>query len=152
MPALAKQISGDHYVEGQYNVHLQPITDIHLNKKLPAGNLPVSDPAYSYILGTIGILILLIACINFVTLSIGRSTTRALEVGVRKVMGAERPQLIRQFWGEALLMVLVSFAIAMGLSFLALKPFNAISNKELVFASMDLLLYFLQVLLCLLGL
>ena len=61
----------------------------------------MSDPAYSYILGTIGFLILLIACINFVTLSIGRSATRAMEVGVRKVMGAERPQLIRQFWGEA---------------------------------------------------
>ncbi len=134
IPALAKQISGDRYVEGQYNVHLQPITDIHLNKKLPAGNLPISDPAYSYILGTIGILILLIACINFVTLSIGRSTTRALEVGVRKVMGAERPQLIRQFWGEALLMVVISFAIAIGLSLLALKPFNAIASKDLVFA------------------
>ena len=67
-PALVKKIAGDNYKEGQYNLHLQPITDIHLNKKLPAGNQPVSDPAYSYILGTIGILILLIACINFVTL------------------------------------------------------------------------------------
>ena len=114
-PALIKQIAGDNYKEGQYNLHLQPITDIHLNKKLPAGNQPVSDPAYSYILGTIGILILLIACINFVTLSIGRSATRAMEVGVRKVMGAERPQLIRQFWGEALLMVIISFVIAIGL-------------------------------------
>jgi putative ABC transport system permease protein len=133
-PALVKQIAGDNYKEGQYNLHLQPITDIHLNKKLPAGNLPVSDPLYSYILGTIGILILLIACINFVTLSIGRSATRAMEVGVRKVMGAERPQLIRQFWGEALLMVVVSLLFAIALSLLFLKPFNLITNKELTLA------------------
>ncbi len=132
IPALAKKIAGDNYKPGEYNVYFQPITDIHLNKKLPAGNSAVSDPAYAYILGTIGILILLIACINFVTLSVGRSTTRALEVGVRKVMGAERPQLMRQFWGEALLTVLISFSIAILLSFLFLKPFNAIASKELM--------------------
>ena len=113
-------------------MHLQPITDIHLNKKLPAGNLPVSDPSYSYILATIGFLILLIGCINFVTLSIGRSATRAMEVGVRKVMGAERPQLIRQFWGEALLVVLFSLVVAIVFSYLLLKPFNAIVGRELI--------------------
>lgn len=133
-PALVKKIAGDNYKEGQYNLHLQPITDIHLNKHLPAGNLPVSDPSYSYILGTIGFLILLIGCINFVTLSIGRSTTRAMEVGVRKVMGAERPQLIRQFWGEALLVVLFSLLVAIVFSFLLLKPFNAIVGRELLLA------------------
>ncbi len=131
IPALAKKIAGDNYTPGEYNIYFQPITDIHLDKKLPAGNSAVSDPAYAYILGTIGILILLIACINFVTLSVGRSTARALEVGVRKVMGAERPQLIRQFWGEALLMVFISFAIAVGLSYLFLQPFNVIAGKEL---------------------
>jgi putative ABC transport system permease protein len=132
LPAMVKQIAGKDYVEGEYNLHLQPITDIHLNKKLPAGNQPVSDPAYTYILGTIGLLILLIACINFVTLSVGRSATRAMEVGVRKVMGAERPQLIRQFWGEALLLVLLSVVIAIALSLLLVKPFNAIVSRELV--------------------
>ncbi|HZI54307.1 MAG TPA: ABC transporter permease, partial [Chitinophagaceae bacterium] len=133
-PGLVKKIAGDNYKEGQYNLHLQPITDIHLNKKLPAGNLPVSDPSYSYILATIGFLILLIGCINFVTLSIGRSATRAMEVGVRKVMGAERPQLIRQFWGEALLVVLFSLFVAIVFSYLLLKPFNAIVGRELILA------------------
>jgi putative ABC transport system permease protein len=152
LPALVKQVAGDNYKEGQYNLHLQSIKDIHLNKKLPAGNLPVSDPAYSYILGTIGILILLIACINFVTLSIGRSTTRAMEVGVRKVMGAERPQLIRQFWGEALLMVFVSFVIAVCLSFLFLKPFNVIAHKELVLAFDSFTILFFTIIIALVGL
>ncbi|HEY6503046.1 MAG TPA: ABC transporter permease [Chitinophagaceae bacterium] len=152
IPALVKQIAGEDYKEGQYNIHLQPMTDIHLNKKLPAGNLPVSDPAYSYIIGIIGILILLIACINFVTLSIGRSTTRALEVGVRKVMGAERAQLIRQFWGEALLMVIVSFIIAAGLSVLFLNPFNSIVNKELVLAFDGFTILFFAAIIVLVGL
>ena len=96
-----KQQLGEDYKEGGFIVHLQPLTDIHLNTVLPTGIEPTSNPKYSYILGTIGVLILLVACINFITLSIGRSTTRAMEVGVRKVMGAERQQLIRQFWGEA---------------------------------------------------
>ena len=133
-PTLVKKIAGDNYKEGQYNLHLQPITDIHLNKALPAGILPVSDPSYSYILGTIGFLILLIGCINFVTLSVGRSTTRAMEVGVRKVMGAERPQLIRQFWGEAILVVLFSLIVAIIFSLLLLKPFNSIVGRELILA------------------
>jgi putative ABC transport system permease protein len=84
------------------------MTDIHLNNDLPAGIEAVSNPKYSYILGTIGILILLVACINFIILSVGRSATRAMEVGVRKVMGAERQQLVRQFWGEAVLVTMIS--------------------------------------------
>ena len=104
IPSIMQPLVTKNYKPGEYNVRLQPMTDIHLNDVLPAGNQPVSSPKYSYILGTIGILILLIACINFVTLSIGRSTSRALEVGVRKVLGAERQQLVRQFWGEALLL------------------------------------------------
>ncbi len=152
IPGLVKQIRGDDYKAGEYNLHLQPITDIHLNKKLPAGNLPVSDPAYSYILGTIGFLILLIACINFVTLSIGRSATRALEVGVRKVMGAKRPQLIRQFWGEALLMVIVSFIFAIGFAVLFLRPFNLIAGKELVLAFDGITVLFFTSIIVLVGL
>ena len=131
IPSIMQPLVTENYKPGEYNVRLQPITDIHLNDVLPAANQPVSSPKYSYILGTIGILILLIACINFVTLSIGRSTTRALEVGVRKVLGAQRQQLVRQFWGEALLLSLMALIIGVVLAIICLKPFNQLANREL---------------------
>jgi len=131
IPAMMKQALGEDYSEGGFELYMQPITDIHLNNKLPAGIQPISNPKYSYILATIGLLILLVACINFITLSIGRSSTRAMEVGVRKVMGAGRQQLVRQFWGEAFLLTLVSVIIGLGLSFLLISPFNQIISREL---------------------
>ncbi|HNR08232.1 MAG TPA: ABC transporter permease [Saprospiraceae bacterium] len=152
IPALVKRISGDQYVEGEYNVYLQPITDIHLNNKLPAGNAPVSDPMYSYVLGFLGILILLIACINFITLSLGRSSTRALEVGVRKVLGAARTQLIRQFWGEALMFTFIALGIAIGLSYLLLGPFNQLANRQLTLHLDGFTVMFLLALVVLVGL
>src|SRR5258706_16212743 len=109
------------------------MTDIHLDTFLPAGNEPTSNPKYSYILATIGILILLLACINFITLSIGRSTTRAMEVGVRKVLGAEKNQLISQFWGEAILLTLVSVLIGLILATTLIEPFNMLIQKNLSF-------------------
>src|SRR5205085_7176026 len=130
-PNMMKQVLGEDYKEGGFTIHLQPMTDIHLNTILPAGNEPTSNPKYSYVLATIGILILLVACINFITLSIGRSATRAMEVGVRKVLGAERRQLIRQFWGEAFLLTLVSVFIGLILAASLVKPFNQLINRNL---------------------
>jgi len=133
LPQMVKQNLGEDYKEGAYTVHLQPITDIHLNNSLPSGNQPISNPKYSYILACVGVLILLVACVNFITLSIGRSTTRALEVGVRKVLGAERRQLIRQFWGEAFLLTVCSVVIGLLLSIVLLRPFNLLINQDLRF-------------------
>jgi putative ABC transport system permease protein len=130
---MLKQQLGEDYGSEEFNMYLQPLTGIHLDNSLPAGNQPVSNPKYSYILATIGILILLVACINFITLSVGRSTTRALEVGVRKALGAERKQLIRQFWGEALLVTLISVVVGLIVAFALIKPFNQIINRHLVF-------------------
>ena len=132
LPMMVKSQLGEDYVEGNYILNFQPLTDIHLNNKLPEGNEPISNPKYSYILSTIGLLILLIACVNFVTLSIGRSTTRALEVGVRKVLGAQRVQLIGQFWGEAVLLVFAAMVMGIIIARLALPAFNDISNKQLL--------------------
>jgi len=130
---MLKQQLGDDYGSEQFDMHLQPITTIHLDSSLPSGIQPVSNPKYSYILATIGILILLVACINFITLSVGRSTTRAVEVGVRKALGAERKQLIRQFWGEALLVTFVSVVIGLVVAIALLKPFNQVVNRHLIF-------------------
>ena len=131
-PMLKQQLAQD-YGSEEFNMYLQPITAIHLNNSLPAGIQPISNPKYSYILATIGILILLVACINFITLSIGRSTTRALEVGVRKALGAERKQLVRQFWGEALLVTLISVVAGLLVAVALIKPFNQIINRHLIF-------------------
>lgn len=130
-PSMVKQNLGEDYKEGGYIVSLQPITNIHLDTSLPAGIEPTSNPKYAYILLTIGILILLVACVNFITLSVGRSATRAMEVGIRKVLGAERKQLIRQFWGEAVLLTIISVLIGICLTVFFIKPFNQIINRQL---------------------
>ena len=130
-PSMVKQNLGEDYKEGGYMITLQPITKIHLDTNIPAGIEPISNPKYSYILLSIGILILLVACVNFITLSVGRSATRAMEVGVRKVLGAERQQLIRQFWGEAILLTVISVIIGIVLSVLLVNPFNQVVNRQL---------------------
>ncbi len=151
-PSMIKQHHGTNYKEGHYMVSLQPMTEIHLDTTLPAGIEPTSNPKYSYILLTIGILILIVACINFITLSVGRSATRALEVGVRKVMGAERIQLIRQFWSEAIIVTLIAFVIGLGLAYLLVKPFNQLISRQLVL-EFDLLFFgFCLVTIVLIGL
>ena len=130
-PSMVKKNLGEAYKEGGYIVNLQPIKKIHLDTSLPAGIEPISNPKYSYVLLTIGILILLVACVNFITLSVGRSATRALEVGVRKVLGAERQQLIRQFWGEAILLTIISVILGIILAVLLVNPFNHLINRQL---------------------
>ena len=109
--------------------HLNPLPEIHLNS--------VSDPMYSYILSGIAIAILLIACINFMTLSIGRSSKRSKEVGMRKVVGAFRHQLMFQFWGEAFLICGISMILGVVLAEAFLPVFNALSGKTLVFNYME---------------
>ena len=151
-PAMLKQQLGEDYGKEEFNIYLQPLTSIHLDNVLPAGNQPVSNPKYSYILASIGILILLVACINFITLSIGRSTTRALEVGVRKALGAERKQLIKQFWGEALLVTIISVAIGMIAAVALLKPFNQLINRNLSLHFDPIFILFSVLLICIIAL
>lgn len=130
-PAMMHQALGEEYNEGEYEVGLQPIADIHQNIEFPVGIASVNDPTYSYILGGIALLILLIACVNFMTLSISRSTSRAKEVGIRKTIGAERHHLMYQFWGEALLMTVFSVSIGALISEFLLPFFNQLSGTEL---------------------
>jgi len=112
---------------------LQPFTDMHLNKDLRAQNglTDASDPVYSYILSGIALFILLIASINFINLTMARSLKRAKEIGIRKVAGGERTQLIVQFLGESFLLCLIAFAFAIIIVQLVLPVFNDLSNKAL---------------------
>jgi putative ABC transport system permease protein len=130
-PALFRQILGEDF-KGEYNVGLQPLTDIHLNTAFPEGIAPVSDPRYANILASIALLILLLACINFVTLAVGRSLKRAKEVGIRKVSGAARVQLVSQFIGEALVITIISLSVGIILAYLGLPLFNQLAAKNLV--------------------
>jgi putative ABC transport system permease protein len=145
-PLVAKN-----YKPGEYNVRMQPLKDIYFNATLPEGEPGYSDQKYSYILGTVGILILLIACINFVTLSVGRSATRAMEVGIRKVLGAERKQLVRQFWGESILLTLIALIIGFLLALASLKYFNQLANRELFLSLNSFTLIFFAVLIIVIG-
>jgi putative ABC transport system permease protein len=116
---------------GIVTLHLQPLTDIHLNPDIPPAFEPNSDPVYSYILTGIAVLVLGIACINFMTLAIGRSASRAREVGVRKVLGAVQQQLIKQFWGEAILMSFLALILGVFFALWGLPYFNDIAQKNL---------------------
>ncbi len=130
-PEVIKQYLGDNFEEDTFFLHLQPLTKIHLDTSLPAGLEPISNPKYSYVLATIGFLVLLLACINFVTLSVGRSFSRAVEVGVRKALGAYRKQILYQFWGEALLITIFAVVFGIFLAFLFLGTFNDLTGKML---------------------
>lgn len=121
------------YEPGEYIVGFQPLEDVHLNTDIPLGYASVSDGRYPYILSAIAILILLLAAINFVTLAVGRSVSRAKEVGVRKVSGATRIQLMLQFWSEALVLSLVAMGLGLLVTELLLPLFNQLADKQLVF-------------------
>ena len=131
-PSIFRSKLGEEaYSESNYMVGLQPLRSIHLDMSFPAGLAPVSNPRYAYILGGVAFLILLVACINFVTLSIGRSLKRAREVGIRKVAGAMRSQLIMQFIGETVLVSIFSLFFGFLLAFLFQPTFNQMAGKSL---------------------
>jgi putative ABC transport system permease protein len=112
---------------------LQPFAAMHLSKELPPQNglSDASNPMYSYILSGIALFILLIACINFINLTVARSLKRAREIGIRKVVGGNRKQLIIQFLGESFVLSFIAFVMALAIVQLVLPVFNDLSNKAL---------------------
>lgn len=120
-----------------WNMFLTPITDIHL-KATEAGNRigVVSDIFYVYVFSSIAILIILLACINFMNLSSARSTQRAKEVGIRKTLGSQKINLIVQFLSESILFAFLSLLIAIGLILVAIEPFNQIAAKQLILSDL----------------
>lgn len=118
------------------NYHLMPLTDIHLKSdRFP--ELGVNGTAQNvYIFSAVAFFILLIACINFMNLSTARSANRAKEVGIRKVLGTERRNLISQFLTESTLVSILSLLIALVITFLVLPFFNDLSSKTLSIKSL----------------
>ncbi len=107
-----------------YDYYLQPITDIHLKSHLESELRPNGDVTYVYASAMISILILLIACSNFMNLATARSANRAKEVGVRKALGSEKRQLVGQFLFESIFMSVLAVALALVLVYFALPWFN----------------------------
>jgi len=116
---------------------LWPITDIHLNSHLDSELEANGDIAYVYLYTIVALFILVIACINFINLSTARSAKRAREVGMRKVMGANRPMLIKQFITESLLFAILSLFLAVLMVYLVLPWFNDFSQKQLSLNFLD---------------
>ena len=114
-----------------YALVLQPLTDIHLQSSLTDEIEPNSRIAYVYIFSSAALLILLIACLNFMNLATARSADRAREVGMRKVLGARRPQLIRQFLVESVLLTTLAMVLALALARASLPLFNEIAGRPL---------------------
>lgn len=128
---MVRRYAGNNPGGVELSPSLQAITDIRLNSDLENELDANSDMDSITILSSIALFILIIASINFMNLSTARSITRAGEVGMRKVLGAHRQQLIRQFIGESIFMAILSLLIAIGLAYLATPYFNAFTGKAL---------------------
>jgi putative ABC transport system permease protein len=115
------------------NYELQKITDIHLYSKIQDEAEEGGDISYIYIFSIVAAFMLIIASINYMNLSTARSFKRAKEVGIRKVMGSQRGQLISQFITESLLLSLLSLIVSLGAIFLLLPYFNDLANKNISF-------------------
>jgi len=116
---------------------LEPLSSIHLGKEVKAQDEVLSDKSsatYSYILSGIVLFILLIACINFVNLAVARSVKRAKEIGIRKVIGGTRKQLMIQFLNESFMLCFIAFSFAIVIVTMVLPLFNQLSNKALSFS------------------
>jgi putative ABC transport system permease protein len=124
-------ITGNNYL----TFHLEPLRKVHLYSQVEGGFEPAGDYRYVYIFSAIALLILCIACANYMNLITARAAERAKEVGIRKVMGAVRKQLFGQFMGESLITVCIALLVSLGFVKLLLPLFNFVSAKQLNFST-----------------
>ena len=110
-------------------LHLQKLTDIHLHSNLVYEITQNSNITYIYLLSAIAIFILIIASINFMNLATAASAGRAKEIGIKKVLGANRPQLITQFLGESIVTTYIALIVAIIFMLILLTPFNNFTGK-----------------------
>jgi len=123
---MAKDLESKGFRKKQF---LTALTDSHLSEINTSG----VSVTYLYILGSIALFTLLIACVNFMNLATARSSKRASEVGIRKAVGAGKSSLIAQFLSESMLIALASFALALGIAGTLLPAFNVLAERELGF-------------------
>jgi putative ABC transport system permease protein len=133
--SLADKYVGEQLKEwgDSYHYFLQPVSRIHLHSHLRYETEPPGNPQYVTIFSFVGLFILLIACLNFMNLSTARAANRAKEVGMRKVVGARRFQLIGQFLGESLIVTLFSLGLAMVIAKFTIPIINNMTGIALNF-------------------
>lgn len=153
LEALSERISGivkEHLPKSKTEVFLQPLSAIHLySTDINSWEAVYPNPGnitYVYIFGLIAACILLIACINFMNLATARSATRAREVGMRKVSGARRVDLIKQFIGESIVLSILSLGFGILIVELFLPAFNRLSGKQLSLQYADSILLWITLL------
>ncbi len=122
----------DNYVKDKFDFGMQPFGDIYLHNQFRNGVVSGGRIEYINLFTIVAIFILLIACINFMNLTTARSIKRAKEIGIRKVSGAARATLIRQFIGEAILITFFAALIALGFVTILLPAFNNYTGKEIL--------------------
>ncbi len=115
--------------KNEKQLKLQPLAQMHFDPIIDTAY--ASNPIYTYILSGIALLVLFIACVNFTTLTLGRQATRAREVGLRKVVGAGRLQIAKQFIGESLLLITIACIAGIAIAELALPTFNNLAHQSL---------------------
>ena len=115
----------------RFTMTLQPLTDIHLHSDRQYELEPNGNAQVVAIFGVVALFVLVIACINFMNLATARSSGRAKEVGIRKVLGTDRTALVGQFLTESTLLVVLSMGLALGLAAVAMPLFNDLSGKDL---------------------
>jgi putative ABC transport system permease protein len=138
LPAFVKQYYPPRYTENNARLAVQGVRDIHLySEEFSTADMSVNGSIdYVYTLGMIAVLVLVIACINFMNLSIARLSLRGKEVGMRKVMGAQKSNLVTQFLGESVLIALVAGAISIGAVAGFLPMFNRLASASLSLADL----------------
>lgn len=133
LPAFVKKYYPPRYTENNAKLSIQNVQDIHLYSDFSTTDISVNgNIQYVYTLGSIAILVLLIACINFMNLSIARFSNRGKEVGVRKVMGAEKQNLVLQFLGESILIAFIAGAVSLVIVRICMPLFNDLAGVQLV--------------------
>ncbi len=125
-------------IEPLVNVRLQGLTDIHFGSAEVQSSVSANSGSLGTVLtlAAIAFFILFIACVNYINLATARAVSRATEIGVRKVVGAQRRQLVRQFLGESLLLTGMAFVLALALVQLGLPVFNSFADKALTLSSL----------------